>query len=401
VKRPLTTYYDLIDVDQLDGLLVNYLRKDRALREMRIETEAFLKSVSESPDLLKELVGDRGKQYRFFKKNPNIESLVHQHFVKDNDFREAILGHFKTFDDAHEKLVESTLAANPEATAPEQKPYAVVELDVLEKLTADISKLNEMIPVETADSWLSSELAKANESGNIPLLVRIQAVFAALEKPEGIPEGRMVALVGDEELWPQIGIAGKLWILKQYAKSKPEEAIRYLEESKTEYMNTDTELGVHGLLAECYQQVGRVRDAIEAYKTLIKRFAAADEAGAAAIKIGRLEIEEGNYQAAREELELILHRNEWRGQRHGDALLWIGRAYVKEGKLPEAHGFFERIMLGYPGFNELLAIAYYEDIKVLKSMGEMESAKTVFEAFKMTPGLDETETADLIRKEFE
>ena len=42
LKRPLTTYYDLIDVDKLDGLLVQYLHKDRDLREMRVETEAFL-----------------------------------------------------------------------------------------------------------------------------------------------------------------------------------------------------------------------------------------------------------------------------------------------------------------------------------------------------------------------
>jgi tetratricopeptide (TPR) repeat protein len=235
----------------------------------------------------------------------------------------------------------------------------------------------------------------------MPLLVRIQAVFAALEVPEGTPDAYILGLIQNEEVWPQIGIAGKLWILKEYAKSKPEEVIRYLEESKVEYMNTDTELGVHGLMAKTYQQLGRVRDAIDAYKTLIKRFAASDEAGEAAIMIGRLEIEEGNYKEAREELEMILHRNEWRGQRHGDALLWIGRAYLKEGKLEEAHGFFERIMLGYPGFNELLAIAYYEDVKVLKKMGEPESAKTVYEAFNMTPGLDDTETADLIRKEFE
>ena len=359
------------------------------------------KTVAETPDLLKELVADRGKQYRYFKENPKIDALVQQHFVRDNDFRKVIIDHFQALDDAHDKLVESILAANPEAPVPEKKPYPVVELEVLKQLEDDINELNELIPEQTADSWLNSELAKAKASGNMPLLVRILAVFATLEDPEGSPDGNMLSLVDNEEVWPQIGIAGKLWILKEFAKSKPEQVIFFLEESKVEYMNTDTELGVHGLMAETYEQLGRTRDAIDAYKTLIKRFAAADEAGSAAIKIGRLEIEEGNYDAAREELELILHRNEWRGQRHGDALLWIGRAYLKEDKFAEAHGFFERIMLGYPGFNELLAVAYYEDIKVLKQMGEMASAKTVYEAFQMTPGLDETETADLIRKEFE
>jgi hypothetical protein len=67
----------------------------------------------------------------------------------------------------------------------------------------------------------------------------------------------------------------------------------------------------------------------------------------------------------------------------------------------EAHGFFERIMLGYPGFPELMATAYYEDLKVLQKMGEAASVQTVLEAFKATPGLEATDAANLIRKEFQ
>jgi hypothetical protein len=48
-----------------------------------------------------------------------------------------------------------------------------------------------------------------------------------------------------------------------------------------------------------------------------------------------------------------------------------------------------------------LATAYYEDILVLKAMGETSSAQTVYEAFLLTPGLEDTATAAQIRKEFE
>ncbi len=401
IRVPLDQFFEMTEVDQLDGLLVDYLKKDRSLREMRVGTTAFLEEVSQSPDLLKELLGDRAKQFRYFKKNPQIDALVKSHFVRDDAFRNAILEHYKPLDEAYAKLVAEQAAANPEAPAPEQKPYPVVEHAELEALKAEVQELNEAIPEQSADDWLDARLAQAKDAGDLSLVVRIEAAMAATQEPQGTPRADLVSLIDDASVWPQIGVAGKLWILKEFAKGHPAKVVSFLEEAKIEYMNTSVELGMHQLLAKCYQEVGRIEDAIDQYKILIKRFASADAAGEAAMKIGRMEIEQKNYAPAREQLEMILHRNEWRGERHGNALLWIGRAYVAEGKFSEAHGFFERIMLGYPGFNELLGTAYYEDILVLKKMGELASAQTVYEAFKMTPGLEETEAAALIRKEFE
>lgn len=401
IRGPLNQFFEMTEVDELDGLLVNYLKKDRSLRAMRIETEAFLDVVSESPELLKELVGDRGKQYRYFKEHPQIDALVKYRFVQDNAFRNEILEHFKDLDEAHAKRVAEFTATNPEGTPPEQAPYPVVTHSVLETLKEEIEELNQAIPEESADDWLNGRLVQARQAQNVPLVVRVEAALAAAEEPKAEPTPDLLALVQNEAVWPEIGLAGQIWILKEYAKSHPEEVIVQLEAAKLDYMNSSQELYMHQLLAECYQQVGRIRDAIERYQLLIKRFASADESGEAALRIGRMEIQEKNFDAAREQLESILYRNEWRGQRHGDALLWIGRAYVAEGKLSEAHGFFERIMLGYPGFHDLLATAYLEDILVLKQMGETASAQRVYEAFQITPGLENTEAAALIRKEFE
>ncbi|MDA9260343.1 tetratricopeptide repeat protein [Puniceicoccaceae bacterium] len=401
IEKPLYRFFEITEDEQLDDLIIDYLKKDRSLREMRQNTKAFLNAVATTPDLLKELIGDRGKQYHYFKENPNLDALVKQRFVKDNEFRAVIIDHFKTFDDTHAKLVKKQSIENPEAPAPIQKPYPIVELAVLQELKAEIEALNASIPDLTADTWLNNQLTEAKVAENVPLVVRILTALAITQTPAGVPDTEMLALVDNEDLWPQIGLAGKLWILKEYVKSNPQGVIDFIEASRVDYMNSSAELGITKLLAETYQNVDRIQDAIDSYKTLIKRFAAADESGDAAIRIGRMEIARGNYAEAREELEMILHHNEWRGQRHGDALLWIGRAYVAEGKLSDAHGFYERIMLGYPGFNELLATAYYEDVTTLKAMGEPESARTVFEAFKLTPGLEDTKAAALIRKEFE
>ncbi|MGJ8639827.1 MAG: tetratricopeptide repeat protein [Opitutaceae bacterium] len=401
IKGPLDQFFEMTEVDELDGLLVEYLKQDRVLRAMRAQTELFFEELNQSPDLLKAIVGDRGKQYRYFKENPQIDALVKYHFVKDDAFRAVIIDHYKVLDEAYAKKVAELAVTNPEAPAPEQEPYPVVEHTVLDDLRAEIQVLNEAIPEQSADDWLAGRLAQASETPNLPLVVRIEAALAATETPAGRPRPELLDLIKDEVVWSRIGPSGRLWILEAFAENHPAETIELLEFAKIDYMNTSAELDMHRLMAACYQKVGRVRDAIDRHKILIKRFAAAEEACEAALTIGRLEIEAGNFAVARQQLELILHRNEWRGQRHGDALLWIGRAYVAEGKFSEAHGFFERIMLGYPGFNELLGTAYYEDILVLKKMGEPASAQTVYEAFTMTPGLENTEAAARIRKEFE
>jgi tetratricopeptide (TPR) repeat protein len=312
-------------------------------------------------------VQDRAKQYRYFKTHDLIDALVQDHFVRDDAFRLAVL----------------------------EDPAELVTLQ------ARIDELNTRIPDESADAWLSAALAEATAQENIALEVRIKAAFANAEEPALVPEPQFLALWDAPEQWAKLGANGKLWILDAHAQTDPARVAVLLEAERLDYINTPNELALHRLQAECFQRLERIDASIESYRMLIKRFAQAKESGGASMQIGQMEVARGNGAAARAELELILHRNEWRGQMHAEALLWIGRAYVAGEEYAKAHGFYERIILGYPGFQEELAMAFYEDIQVLKLMGEAESVQMVYEAFKLTPGLEDTEGAVLIGKEFE
>lgn len=405
LKDPLTRFFTLIEVEKIDTLLVDYIKKDRAVREMEIATKAFFEAVADSPELFRELINDRAKQYRYFKEHTQIDALAREHFVGDDVFRNAVKAHYKKQDEIEAAIAAAEAAANSETSIAksvvvEELP-PIMELEVVTKLQARIAELNEKIPKQTADEWLGAQLADAKLSANTALELRIQAALAKTQAPEGSPSVDTALLFKNSEIWAQLGIAGKLWILREVAKQDPIQVVAELGRSRIQYMNTDYELEMHSLLAKTYRGMGQLEASVEAYRTLIKRFSQANESGEAMLEIGLMEIELGNYESARQQLELILHRNDWRGQMHGDALLWIGRAYVAEEKYSEAHGFFERIMLGYPGFSELLAQGYYEDIQVLKKMGHADSVQTVYEAFKLTPGLKNTIAGALIRKEFE
>ena len=366
LKKPLANFFEQTEIHQLDKLLIDYLKLDRSLRIMQVATEDFLDQVAVDSALLEELINDRAKQYRYFKEHDSIDVLVQDSFVRDNEFRKAVLE----------------------------------EDGLLEDLQSRVDVLNQQIPAETADEFLQAALAAATAEVNMPLVVRIKTALAKVEEPVLAPDAELLQLWDDAELWAQLGTSGQLWILGEHAKTNPQRVAEVLEATYLEFINTPNELGLHLLQAQCYQKLERIDESIEAYRMLIKRFAQAKESGDASMQIGQMEVGRGNAEAARAELEGILHRNEWRGAMHAQALLWIGRAYLTEEKYAEAHGFFERIILGYPGFSEELAMAFYEDIQVLKLMNDPTSVQMTYDAFKMTPGLEGTEGARLLGKEF-
>jgi TolA-binding protein len=399
LKQPLDKFFEQTEIHQLDKLLIDSLKLDRNLRTMQRATDEFLNLVKADPALLDELINDRAKQYRYFKENDSIDALVQECFVHDNEFRKAVQQAISTFEDQQSRIDTHNKNIPPESNS-EPLEDAVLDVTKLDALQDQVEALNQNIPAETADDFLAEALAVATAQANMPLVVRIKTALAKAEEPVLPPDAELLQLWDDAEQWAQLGTAGQLWILGEHAKTNPQRVAEVLEATYLDFLNTPNELGLHLLQAQSYQKLERIDESIEAYRMLIKRFAQAKESGDAAMQIGQMEVGRGNAEAARTELESILHRNEWRGAMHAQALLWIGRAYLAEEKYAEAHGFFERIILGYPGFSEELAMAFYEDIQVLKLMNEPTSVQMVYDAFKLTPGLEDTEGAALIGKEF-
>ena len=399
LKQSLDNFFEKTEIHQLDKLLVDYLKLDRSLRTMQSATDEFLNLVKTDPALLDELINDRAKQYRYFKKNDSIDVLVQDSFVRDNEFRKAVQEAISTFEDQQARIDTLNKNIPPESNS-EPLEDAVLDITELDALQDRVKALNARIPAETADAFLDAALTGATANTNMPLVVRIKTALARAEDPELLPNAELLQLWDDAEQWAQLGTAGQLWILEEHAKTAPERVTQVLEMFRLNFINTPNELGLHLLEAQCYHRLDRIDESIKAYRMLIKRFSQAKESGIASMQIGQMEVGRKNSEAARLELEGILHRNEWRGEMHAQALLWIGRAYVAEEKYAEAHGFYERIILGYPGFSEELAMAFYEDIQVLKLMNEPTSVQMVYEAFKLTPGLEDTKGAALIGKEF-
>ncbi|MFP4156907.1 MAG: tetratricopeptide repeat protein, partial [Opitutales bacterium] len=403
LEEQVNRFIGEIRVGEIDPMLVTYIKQDRRLREVREKTEEFFRIVSSDAELLEELVKDRAAQFRYFKEHDAIDVAVQDAFVYDNEFRASIL----------ERLDELRPPPPPMPAAPEPgegppppppppKPINLedVTIQALADLQDSIKEANKRIPPKTVDERLHATIERAKASGNIPLVTRIETAFALTETPAKRPEGRHTALIEEPGIWSELAHASHMWILEEITRYDPDRVIEELTALRPQLMSTNSELPMYQILAKCYEETGSKELALGSHQEIIKRFSSKNEAANATLEAGRLLIELGREKEARETLQEVLYRPDWLGAKHAQALLWIGRAYNAEDRHEQAHGFFERVMLGYPGQTEEVAEAYYEDIKTLKRMGESASVETVYEAFLETPGLQDTKAGKKIKEEF-
>ncbi|MBT4757500.1 MAG: tetratricopeptide repeat protein, partial [Opitutae bacterium] len=318
LKQPLDKFFEQTEIHQLDKLLIDSLKLDRNLRTMQRATDEFLNLVKADPALLDELINDRAKQYRYFKENDSIDALVQECFVHDNEFRKAVQQAISTFEEQQSRIDTHNKNIPPESNS-EPLENAVLDVTKLDALQDQVEALNQNIPAETADDFLAEALAVATAQTNMPLVVRIKTALAKVEEPVLPPDAELLQLWDDAEQWTQLGTAGQLWILGEHAKTNPQRVAEVLEATYLDFLNTPNELGLHLLQAQCFQDLDRIDESIEAYRMLIKRFAQAKESGDAAMQIGQMEVGRKNAATARLELESILHRNDWRGAMHAQA----------------------------------------------------------------------------------
>jgi TolA-binding protein len=278
LKQSLDQFFEQTEIHQLDTLLIDYLKLDRSLRAMQLGTDDFFNLVKTDPILLDELINDRAKQYRYFKKHDSIDVLVQDSFVRDNDFRKAVQEAISILEDQQARI--DTLNKNiPPESADEPLEDAVLDLTELDALQDKVNALNARIPAETADAFLENALTDAYAQTNMPLVVRIKTALAKVEDPQLSPNVELLQLWDAAEQWAQLGTAGQLWILGEHAKTNPSRVADVLEASYLDFVNTANELGLHLLQAQCYQDLDRIDESIEAYQMLIKRFAQAKESG--------------------------------------------------------------------------------------------------------------------------
>ncbi len=198
-----------------------------------------------------------------------------------------------------------------------------------------------------------------------------------------------------------------LWRAEKLRKLNPEAANTLLEVSLEKHPFAPNRYDTMLLLADIAQDkaiAGPTQEnwtaALEKYDSVIERFGLRAEDGAPFLAKGKILIELGREQEALNVLNNILRNPEWRGAPQAKAHLLLGIAYHKMERYGEAHGFFERLMLGFGGFHEQVALAFYWDLKTLEAMNESESVNQLLTELRKREDLMETEGYRLIQENY-
>lgn len=121
--------------------------------------------------------------------------------------------------------------------------------------------------------------------------------------------------------------------------------------------------------------------------------------------LGKLEatFEVGKLDEAKKLAEAMAGDKTFRGEFAGKALLALAKTYRKQaekasgddkrGLLAQADGVYKKVALAYQSFPDVCAEGYWQDIEVLKELGEQEKADEMLKLLREHPKLKNTERA--------
>lgn len=316
----------------------------------------------------KNMINDRAFQYQYFQTEEGlvVDSALIQKIVRDRNFR-------------------AQLAKTP--------------IDVLSDLRDDYNdRLQKLVPYQPQRIF-----AKLIGAATEPKIVLELRILMARE-----------ILTGTEAIFPYAteqvqdsSPAVMLWRAKKLKTLNPARAKALLEVSLEKHPYEPDRYDTMLAIAEIDMATARAEPseknwatALAQYERVIERFGMRAEDGAPFLAKGEIQIKLGTEDTAIETLSTILRNPEWRGEPQAKAHLLLGLAYFNKGSYGEAHGFFERIMLGFGGFLDQVAMAYYWDLKTLEEMNEKESMNQLLAELRTREDLKETEGYRLIQEQY-
>lgn len=351
-----------------DQLLIKYAKDYPTFIKNYEAAIKLIDAMLADSSYLKSIIQDRAAQHRFFQSeegqdvDPKLEYLI----VRDRAFRKKLL-------DSPENILRGL-----------RREYS----DQLDKLR----------PYQP-DAVFSRLLANAKA----PTTVLELRIAMAREK---MSDQTVVFQFTDEQL-KSASPAVVLWRAKELRMLNPAKASALLEASLEKHPYAPNRYETMLAMAEIALVKARNQPsednweaALDNYEAIIERFGLRPEDGAPYLAKGEILIKLERQEAAISELSDILRNPKWRGRPHAKAHLLLGLAMYDLQNYAQAHGFFERIMLAFGGFQNEVAMAYYWDLRTLEAMNEPESVSKLLTEIRTRDDLKETEGFRLINENY-
>ncbi len=377
----------------VDELILSYVEHYGRYSTTFADSLALLNRLTEDAAFRKEFLTDRAYQYQYMQsaEGIHVDKELAYLLVRDRSFRH--------------KIIETEIQVDPETgleIPPKGEPVTEdMVMEELEKLVDFYREKQASIADYNPESFFSDLVASGRASGDLIQQMRAQMALDSMTSEPTPPRFD----------WEQLSMAPPAVIIFEAAKhreSRPD-ATKELYETilqKHPYSNSvyDALLALADLTFEEAERSGAEKDwltTLAYYNAITERYAMRSKNAKAHLRKGRILSELSRDAEAIQVLGQILRNPQWKGLDHAKAHLELGRAYRRQGKLSEAHGFFERLIVAYGGYAETVSWAYYYDLLTLEAMNETESVQQLLEEYKTrSKVLSQTEAYPLVEKKY-
>lgn len=326
----------------VDNILRAYPQKHHANRSRLQANHDFLEQVVNDSAFRRTIAEDRQAVFNYFRRNPYVEESVRRPFF-DRLFRV--------------RLLEN------------QQPAR----DMLEANHRDLQRFPQQSPEQVLNALL------AENQGRGTMAFRLQKTLQEIGAEVDVD------VVFTEADFDVASPASLIWMGDQSRDFDPNIARLAYRTVIDRHSDSDFVFNAYLALAELEQEEQNYEDALTHLQEVERRFPGRPEVYRAILLQGDVLRRMGRKIDARAKYDQVIANRDWRGAPHAEALFKSGMSHFEDDQWDRAHTFFERVYLGYVGFPEWAANAYYYAGQSLERGGHRDDARRTYDEFLQNP----------------
>lgn len=270
---------------------------------------------------------------------------------------------------------------------PEYAERLVTDAGFRESLLSDYVRRNERFPTQGPIEIFRDLHLRATSQGQRTLELRLLPILERLGLP--VSEGRAF---GDDDL--ELASADTLvWIADARRATDAALAQRAYTRVVEAYPESGAVRPALMGLGELMAQAGDHEVALGYFQQAQDLFPAAPEAGWARLRQGDMLRQLGRTEEAVERYQDVVRTREWRGPVTVQAQFQIGQTYFEAEDWLKAHGYFQRVYVAFPQFEQWASLAYLRSGQALERLNRIDEARNTYREMLSNPLYERTAAA--------
>lgn len=217
---------------------------------------------------------------------------------------------------------------------------------------------------------LREEMSNAQREKKITLLLRLNSLFYAITKDQGLLDAFM-----RERIIPYAGPISLVMMGREAVRRKDLDFAQQIYAHFLEEHNS-SDLALEALKGQAEAKISSelYNEAVPLLQDIGTRFAMLEDAAWANLRLADIHMRKKDYEAAYELYSLVASVKDWRGEYTPEALYGMGQAKLGLRQTEEAFAYFQNIYILYSGYPTWAGRGYIASAKCLRTLRKPDEA---------------------------